>query len=158
MRRDQPGSRASAGRPPPAALPPVIGEIDMDAAVARGQAAPLSPTVTFIKHYEGTWWLSAQAGWIPIPPAIGAILDQHAERIRHRHAKTAANHATIHAVISLARQATSPPDLGTAISTKAAMRKRHRGCSRCRVLDRRPARPVLFGAGCGNAGSGRDRG
>lgn len=86
--------------------PTAISSTGMDAAVASGQAAPLSQVVAFIMRHQYTWWLSTPVGWPPIPPPIAGILDEHAERMRHQDALTAANHAAIRAVIDLARAAT----------------------------------------------------
>jgi hypothetical protein len=110
MRRGQSPTRPPVTQPPLADPPTGITDAEIDAATALGQAAPLSRDVTFITRYQGTWWLSTQAGWLPIPPATGTILDQHADRVRHRRARTTTTRATIRAVIALARQATSPPD------------------------------------------------
>jgi hypothetical protein len=49
--------------------------------------------------------VSTQAGWLPVAPAIAAVLDQHAQRLRGQDAMIAARQATIRAVIDLARQA-----------------------------------------------------
>ena len=86
----------------------------MDAAVAAGQAAALSQVATFIRRYRDTWWLSTEAGWLPIPLAAAVVLDQHAERMRQPAVKSAAERAAIGAVIELARKASSTDQMGTA--------------------------------------------
>jgi hypothetical protein len=100
-----------ASQPTPAAPREIaIGSADMDEHLARGQAVPLSQVVPFIVRYQGTWWLSTQAGWLPIASPIAAVLDKHAERIRHHDAVIAANQATIRTVIARAREAASHQD------------------------------------------------
>lgn len=63
--------------------------------------------MAFLMRYQDTWWLSTQAGWLPIPAPVAAIIDEQARRLRHHDALTAANQAAIRAVIDLARDATS---------------------------------------------------
>jgi hypothetical protein len=82
----------------------------MNAHLADGQAAPLSQVVPFIARYNDTWWLSTQAGWLPVAPPIAAILDKHAQRLRQQDTMIAANQAAIRAVIDLARNVASHHD------------------------------------------------
>jgi hypothetical protein len=103
-----PAARPAAAVPQPAA----ISDAEMSAHLADGQATPLSQVVPFLASYHGTWWLSTQAGWLPVPPAIAAVLDQHAQRLRSQDAMIAARQATIRAVIDLARQAGSGQEPG----------------------------------------------
>lgn len=79
----------------------------MDAAVDNGQAAAFSQAITFIRRYRAAWWLSTEAGWLPIPPPAAADLDQYAQRLQHPAIRSAADRAAIRAVIELARQAAS---------------------------------------------------
>lgn len=88
----------------------VISSTDMDGHLANARAVPLSQVVSFIARYQDNWWLSTQAGWLPIAPSIAAVLDKHAERMRRHDAVIAANQATIRTVIDHARQATSQQD------------------------------------------------
>jgi hypothetical protein len=97
-RPDQPAAALSAT---------IISAADMDAAVASGQAAALSQVATFIRHYRDTWWLSTEVGWLPVPPAAGVVLDQHAERLQQPAVKSVAERAAIGAVIELARKASN---------------------------------------------------
>lgn len=106
MRRRPARAPSQARHAPVRARPTAISSTDIDAAIASGQAAPLSQVAAFIMRYQNTWWLSTPAGWLPIPPPAAGMLDEHAERIRHQGAMTAANHAAIRAVIDLARDAT----------------------------------------------------
>jgi hypothetical protein len=76
---------------------------DMSRHLEDGTAVPLSAVVPFIARYHDTWWLSTQAGWLPIAPPIAAVLDEHAERMRQHDAMIAANQATIRAIIDIAR-------------------------------------------------------
>jgi hypothetical protein len=82
-----------------------VSSADMDGHMANGRAVPLSQVIPFIIRYENAWWLSTQAGWLPIAPSIAAVLDKHAERMRQHDAVIAANQATIRTVIDRARQA-----------------------------------------------------
>lgn len=82
----------------------------MDTAAGSGRATVLSQAITFIRRYRGTWWLSTEAGWLPIPPPAAPALDQHAQRLQHPAIRRSADRAAIRAVIELARQATSPLD------------------------------------------------
>lgn len=52
---------------PPDVQPGALSSTEMDAAVTTGQAAPLSQTAAFLMRYKQTWWLSTQAGWLPVP-------------------------------------------------------------------------------------------
>lgn len=111
MARRQPRTRAAATqRGPVAPQASVIASIDMDEHVANGRAVPLSQVVPFIVRYQDIWWLSTQAGWLPIAPSIAAVLDKHAGRMRQHDAVIAANQATIRTVIDRARQAASQQD------------------------------------------------
>jgi hypothetical protein len=108
--RRQARTRATAPRPTPEAENTAISSADMDGHMARGQAVPLSQVVPFILRYQDSWWLSTQAGWLPIASSIAAVLDKHAERMRRHDAVIAANQATIRAVIARAREAASRRD------------------------------------------------
>jgi hypothetical protein len=77
----------------------------MEAAVAAGKAAAFSQVITFIRRYRETWWLSTDAGWLSVHPAVAVILDEHAKRMRQPSRKSAADAAAIRAVIELACQA-----------------------------------------------------
>ncbi len=105
MARRQTRARATDPQATPA-VPrnAAISSAEMDGHVARGQAVPLSQVVPFIVRYQDSWWLSTQAGWLPIASSIAAVLDKHAERLRRHDAVIAANQATIRAVIDRARQ------------------------------------------------------
>jgi hypothetical protein len=109
--RRQIRARTRAAQPGPAiAESIVISSADMDGHVACGHAVPLSQVVPFIVRYQDAWWLSTQAGWLPIASSIAAVLDKHAERMRQHDAVIAANQATIRAVIDRARQVASQQD------------------------------------------------
>lgn len=82
----------------------------MDGHLANARAVPLSQVVPFIVRYQDNWWLSTQAGWLPIDPSIAAVLDKHAGRMRQHDAVIAANQATIRTVIDRARRAASQQD------------------------------------------------
>jgi hypothetical protein len=100
---------AQAGQPATPSPPPVIlTDADMDAAIAAGQAVPLGQVITFIMRYQDSWWLSTQAGWLPVPPHLSTILDRESERIRGQDA-IIASRATIRGLITLARDATAAP-------------------------------------------------
>jgi hypothetical protein len=108
MPRRQARTPGAAAQPVHAApQPAAISSPDMNAYLANGQAEPLSQVVPFIAQYNGTWWLSTQAGWLPVAAPIAAVLDKHAQRLRQHDAQIAANRASIRAVIDLTRQATS---------------------------------------------------
>jgi hypothetical protein len=98
-----PATQPALAAPQPAA----ISSPDMNAYLANGQAEPLSQVVPFIARYRDTWWLSTQAGWLPVTAPIAAVLDKHAQRLRQQDTMIAANQATIRAVIDLARHAAS---------------------------------------------------
>jgi hypothetical protein len=109
MKRRRTTPLAQAGQPAAPGPPPiVIADADMDAAAASGQASPLGQVITFIMRYQDTWWLSTQAGWLPIPPQLSSILDRESERIRGQDA-IIASRATIRGLITLARDATATP-------------------------------------------------
>lgn len=80
----------------------------MDVAVGNGQAAGLSQVITFIRRYRAAWWLNTEAGWLPIPQPVAAVLDQHAQHMEDPEVRGAADQAAIRAVIELARDTTSP--------------------------------------------------
>ena len=111
MARRQGHARITAVQSVPAVQrPAVTSSEDMDGHLANGRAVPLSQVVPFIVRYQDIWWLSTQAGWLPIAPSIAAVLDKHAERMRQHDAMIAANQATIRTVIDRARQAASRQD------------------------------------------------
>jgi|SRR5450755_899597 len=100
---------AQTGQPAAPSPPPVVlTDADMDAAAASGQATPLGQVITFIKRYQDTWWLSTQAGWLPVPPHLSTTLDHESERIQGQDA-IIASRATIRGLITLARDATATP-------------------------------------------------
>jgi hypothetical protein len=111
MARRQARTRITVAQSAPAVpSAAVISGADMDGHVANRRAEPLSQVVPFIVRYQDTWWLSTQAGWLPIAPHIAAVLDKHAERMRQHDAMIAANQATIRTVIDRARHAASQQD------------------------------------------------
>jgi hypothetical protein len=81
----------------------------MDAATTSGQATPLGQVIPFIRRYQDTWWLSTQAGWLPVPPHLAVTLDKESERIQAQDA-IIASRATIRGLITLARDATGTPN------------------------------------------------
>lgn len=108
MPRHQARTPDPAAQPAPASpQPAAISSPDMNAYLANGQAQPLSQVVPFIARYRDAWWLSTQAGWLPVAAPIAVVLDKHAQRLRQQDTMIAANQATIRAVIDLTRQATS---------------------------------------------------
>jgi hypothetical protein len=90
-----------------AAAQRAISGADMETALASGHAAPYSQAVTFIVRYQDAWWLATQAGWQLIPPAVAAVLTEHAARLQHPDTRTAMNRAAVRAVMDLARNAAS---------------------------------------------------
>lgn len=109
-RRQERTHTAPSQRRPTSPQAPAITSADMDGFLAHGQAVPLSQVVPFIVCYRGAWWLSTQAGWLPIAPSIAAVLDKHAERMRQHDAVITANQATIRTVIDRVREATKDQD------------------------------------------------
>jgi hypothetical protein len=92
--------------------PEIITSADMEAAVIAGEAAAVSQVLTFIRRYRETWWLSTDAGWLPIRLSVAVVLDEQAEQMRNPARKNAADAAAIRAVIELAREATKAADAG----------------------------------------------
>src|SRR5450755_884834 len=99
---------AQAGQPATPSPPRILTDADMDAAAASGQATPLGQVITFIMRHQDTWWLSTQAGWLPVPPHLSSILDRESDRIQGQDA-IIASRATIRGLITLARDATATP-------------------------------------------------
>jgi len=110
MPRRRTAPPAQAGGQPASAspLPAILSDADMDAASASGQATPLGDVITFIMRYRDTWWLSTQAGWLPVPPHLRTVLDRESARIRAQDT-VIASRATIRGLITLARDATATP-------------------------------------------------
>jgi hypothetical protein len=94
--------QAPVGRWPPE----TTSSADVEAAIVAGEAAAFSQVITFIRRYREAWWLSTDAGWLRVRPAVAVVLDEQAERMRRPDGKDAANAAAIRAVIELAREAT----------------------------------------------------
>jgi hypothetical protein len=88
-------------REPAPAPPALISTREMNALAASGQARPISQVAQIIMRYRDSWWLATSAGWLPVAPALAAVLDQHAQRLQHHDAAIANSHATIRAVLDL---------------------------------------------------------
>lgn len=59
-------SARSAMQAPQSAPMPTVSLDQMQKALAAGEAAPLSQTITDVMRYRSTWWLYDRDGWVPV--------------------------------------------------------------------------------------------
>jgi hypothetical protein len=77
----QPGPSAAQQPPQPRpqapSQPPVkISHDEMDAAYAQGLVRSLGDTIGYAVHYQQTWWIRYEGGWIRTDPQLAELLDQ----------------------------------------------------------------------------------
>jgi len=70
-----------------------VSHSHMNAAYARGEAAPLADSISWLTRYQDSWWVVYEGGWLRITDdlgapatygcAVGTTADSQAER-RHR--------------------------------------------------------------------------
>jgi hypothetical protein len=81
--------------PPPASEPPltIISHAEMNAAMDQGLATPLGRSIGFAVHFQGTWWIHYEGGWIRTDQELADRLDEEAVRITEQDAIAARNAA-----------------------------------------------------------------
>ena len=49
-----------------------VSHSDMNAAFARGEAAPLADSISWLARYRDSWWVVYEDGWLRITNDLGA--------------------------------------------------------------------------------------
>jgi len=61
---------------PPEQAHTVISHKEMDDAHAQGLVRTLGDTLGYAAHFEATWWIRYEGGWIRTDPELSELLDQ----------------------------------------------------------------------------------
>lgn len=73
--------------------PMIITHAEMNTAYDQGLVQPLGQTVAFAVHYQGTWWINYEGGWIRTDKALADTLDAESARMTAQDALIARNAA-----------------------------------------------------------------
>ena len=79
--------------------PVIISHAEMSRAIERGLVSPLGRTIAYAVHYQDTWWIHFEKGWIRTDKELADMLNAEASRITAQDAIVARN-AAIRAAIS----------------------------------------------------------
>lgn len=59
----------------------IISHAEMNEAADAGLVTPLGRTVAFVVHYDDTWWIHYERGWIRADQPLADMLDVEYARI-----------------------------------------------------------------------------
>lgn len=59
----------------------IISHAEMNAAYQKGLVTPLGQRIAYAVHYDDTWWIHYEGGWIRTDQTLADTLDAEAERI-----------------------------------------------------------------------------
>lgn len=59
----------------------IISHAEMNDAYDAGLVTPLGKTIAYAVHYQGTWWIHFERGWIRSDKALADSLDTESIRI-----------------------------------------------------------------------------